>query len=770
MPDVITTRHLPTFAGGGCLAFPWAFVFVGRAGRLAFDPVWPGWLIFILAVLFFAGALWSYIGASRRIGLSSAAALLFLRCCAIAVAMLGLLRPTLVQERLLREEAALALLVDTSSSMGVRDMPEGLSRTEALRKALASNAVAYRILSRKTILREFRFGGGIKRLSRPLIEASEEIEPLESSTAIGSALEEVSRPGGSPVGAVVLFSDGISNSGPDPLEAAIGLASAGIPVFSVGVGSEDVTRWKDASVLDISASRRVSEGDTLRVRATVALTGCEGDEVSVNLLFDGERVARKIIPVERPDQLARVEFDYVPKAPGYRKVTVEVPVITDEVIATNNSASTFTEVRFTSIPVLYIEEALRWEYKFLKRVLASTKEISLDDRLLVMPRRSKPVSLPGSLEDWGAYRVVILGDLRRSALTEEQMRHLRRAVEEGTGLAIIGGLRNFGSEGFSGTPIADLLPVVASPGGPQLERPVRFTPIPGVSHPLISPPEGMSPGENIWKKLPLLDGAVKVKGAKPGAFVLAKGASPSGALLTTEVEPPILVVQRYGRGRTLALLADSTWRWAMGEEEARKFHRWFWHEVIYWLASEESPRGLSVRIFLDRLRLRLGKDLPVTIEARDSGGNPLKGGEVRLSAVGPSGNAVMLPVTYRSKSYVSTYRPDEPGDYMLKATLLQDGKEVASSSARFHAFREDLETRRLAPDFFTLREICAQTGGAFARLQDLHQLLLKLSKRQERREITIPLRRKIWNSWFVAFLFLLLLGAEWFWRRRLGLI
>ncbi len=765
------SEPLNAFVPACSIVFSSAFAFVPKGGELVFDPVWPGWLIFLLAALFFAGALWSYLDASRRIGFSNAATLLFLRSCAIAVAMLGLLRPALKRERLLKEQGALAILVDASSSMTIRDMPEGLSRAEALNRALASCAVPYRVLGQKTVLREFRFGKDIKSLSKPLIEAFDEIEPIESSTAIGTALEKVLRSGGSPpISAILLFSDGISNCGSDPFEVAVDLADARIPVFSLGIGSEDSTRWKDASVLDIFASRRISEGDTLRVRTVLALSGYEGDEVPVNLLFDGERVARKTVPVERFEQLARVEFDYIPKAPGYRKVGVEVPLMADEVITTNNSASTFTEVRFTSIPVLYIEGALRWEYKFLKRALAPTREITLDDRLIVMPSRSGPMPLPKSVEDWKAYRVVILGDLQRDALTQEQMKHLRQAVEEGTGLAIIGGLQNFGPGGFVGTPIADLLPVVPAPAEPEIQKPLRFSPVPGASHPLLSVPEQISRGENIWQKLPLLDGAVSVKEAKPGAFVLATGTRPTRIYRGPGPDPPLLLVERYGRGRTLVLLADSTWRWAMGEEASRKFHRWFWHEVIYWLAAEESPAGLSVRIVLDRLRLPLGEELPVSIEARDSGGSPLRNAEVRLSAVGPAGNAVMLPVTFRSNSYVCTYRPEGPGDYTLKATLLEDGKEVTSSSASFHIFEEDLETRRLSADFFTLREIATRTGGTFTKLEGLQELLSKLSRFEGRREITIPVRTEVWNSWFAAFLFLLLLAAEWFWRRRLGLI
>ena len=86
-----------------------------------------------------------------------------------------------------------------------------------------------------------------------------------------------------------------------------------------------------------------------------------------------------------------------------------------------------------------------------------------------------------------------------------------------------------------------------------------------------------------WAGLPQLEGVNLVAGVKPGATVLLEHPT----LRAGDRPMPVLVVGEHGKGRTLALLTDSAWRWgflASGRDgdDGRAYTR-FMENAVRWL-------------------------------------------------------------------------------------------------------------------------------------------------------------------------------------------
>src|SRR5262249_52770935 len=137
-------------------------------------------------------------------------------------------------------------------------------------------------------------------------------------------------------------------------------------------------------------------------------------------------------------------------------------------------------------------------------------------------------------------------------------------VEAGGGLAMIGGDLSFSSGGYMRSPLADILPVELLDDMLAPERLVsteefrgRLTPT-GRYHPITALSLDGRGNADRWNTLPLLEGLNLVGRARPQAQVLLEHPFLKGS----DGQPlPVVAAEEVAKGRTLALLTDTAWRW-----------------------------------------------------------------------------------------------------------------------------------------------------------------------------------------------------------------
>jgi Ca-activated chloride channel family protein len=166
-----------------------------------------------------------------------------LLCLALTGLALALARPeTTVAVPV--ERASVVLVTDTSGSMSATDVEP--SRLDAAKDA------AERFLDR--VPDELRVGlVAFSDAPNTVLRPTDEREPVRAAierlradggTATGDALDSALRALGtrnddSPPAAVVLLSDGATQAGRDPADVAREAATAGVPVYTVALGTED---------------------------------------------------------------------------------------------------------------------------------------------------------------------------------------------------------------------------------------------------------------------------------------------------------------------------------------------------------------------------------------------------------------------------------------------------------------------------------------------------------------------------------------------------
>ena len=728
----------------------------------AIDPIAPWPVVALIAALVVALTLIPYRKKLRATSGRWRWVVLGLRLAALALCLLAALRPSLLLLSKVKQTMTIVFLTDTSGSMSLGGEAGGQTRLAAAQRTLTSALEAVKDLGADVVPKVLTFDA-------ELHEPKPDEAPVADGrvTATGTALEEAAkRYAASRVLRMVLLSDGASNAGPDPTFVAESLRDQRIPVVTVGFGSETTgNENRDIAVRDLEAGPIVYAKTQLEVFAKLDVRGYANETLKVALRVEG-----------KPDPVARAEvkvppgvtelnlrgLKWTPDTPGETKVTLTVDPMKGELLSTNNESSTYVTVLKGGISVLYLSgPSSPWEKRFVGRVLDASDKIQLT--LQVLFERAG-ADLDAAFQR-GKYDVYILGDLPAEFLSRVQQKALADNIRNGAGLMMLGGRSSFGSGGWTGTEIADVLPVEIHPGDGQLEPEggIKVIPNPlGLDSYVLRLAPTASENRAIWESLPPLVGTNRFD-AKLAGRVWAQ----------TSENQPVIVALETGRGRSLAF-GGETWPWARNlfDERARTAHLNFWRNAILWLSHKEDEGETQVRLELDRRRVALGQKLEITAIARDAKGQPITDAEfktvvtrndpeakpesVSLSRLGESAKGPFLPVA-------------DPGEYKVEVTATQAGQVLGSASARFLVYDDDREMRRTAADLASLRAIAKASEGVYLPPEQLEKYLREL-KAEIVPDYTTQREVRLWDSWPVLLLFATLLTLEWFIRKRSGMI
>ena len=743
----------------------------------------PPWLGAAVVVAALALTLFFY---ARNRGAGNARHLAYLtalRLFAVLLVSLLALKPLVTASIERTREGERIILVDTSGSMAVRDYPNLPGRLDSVKALLAPGSPSIAALSKRFKVEVDAFD------SRPRGETSaasvSSLAPSGSATDVAAALSDAAeRLKGRKDAGIILLSDGIETAA-QPADY-----TGGVPVVSVGVGSRLSAEgtFKDLIVSSVevlpAGQPVVSKGNLAQIAVSVEGLGLAGLVTPVQLKdAAGVVVAQDNVAVdaERGDQ--RVVLSFTPAEKGNFKYTVEIPPRPEETIRENNVQTLNITVTDPQIRVLYVEGTLRWEYRYVKRVLERDPNV----RLLALVRLSERTfyqqgnvtdveltGFPKDLDTLKRFNVIILGDLPASALSAQDMTNVRDAVRGGAGLVMLSGYNSFADGGYAGTPLADVLPVTldAADGGQDKNAFVPALTDQGEVSPIFA---GITdyfagPGRRAAREIPALLGQTKIGAPKPGATVLAVNPLRSDAAGSL----PVLVTQAYGSGRSAAFAADTTWQWwstMKGLDLDSPFVR-FWGQMARWLArreGEDETGKPGVTAYVDKAYYSLGDEVVLTAEVRGADGLLSDKAAVDAAVAGPEPTKIPMGTIAGSKgSYTGRLKPSQPGTYEIAVNASEGGAALGEAKAGFEVGVENVELRRIDLDEDYLRKVAAESGGTYMPLVEFPTWAAKERSAGEAETVVEVLNLRQTRVLYPLFLlFVVMVTVEWVWRKRI---
>lgn len=748
-------------------------------GRFGFD-LRPGIaLLVLIALLVFGFVYFVYLRPRVRLKKGSTVVLFGLRAALLILIIVLLLRPVVVVSSVIPRSSYVAVVVDDSLSMKLKDGPGGATRLDTVKQTIFSeNAGQKSFISKlderfKTNL--YGFSGSLARLQNPNSLNGEG----RSSDLSGALDETLKRSSGMPLSAIVVATDGAANVPSDFAATLRELRARDIAVFTMGVGN--TSRAMDAELVRINMPRRVLVGSRLNIEAFVGLSGYNSSRVLLSVREDGRAIKTEEFNLRGNDTQA-VNLEVTPTTPGVHRYTVEITPLDGELTVDNNKQDALVEVVEGPLRVLYVEGEPRWELgKIRESLQPNEKNVTLVSlqrtgenkfyRQGIGNQQELLTGFPKTEEELFSYDALIIGSVEAAFFTADQLRNIEAFVaRRGGGLLALGGRLAFNAGKYKGTALEDLLPVTLD--GRITDDANSFAPVykpqltaAGQNHPITRLNDDRGISQKTWNELPPVSVSEVLNGVKPGASVLLEAKRIAGGPAITV---PLLIQQRYGRGQTLALTATDTWRWRMRMDSKNNAHETFWRQMLRYLVSG-TPLQTEVRAAQDVSVM--DDTVRIVADIRDKRFNPVSDARATARITKPSGSVVEVPLKFTTlndvNTYVGVFKADELGEH--KIDLMASSGSVGQVSGKASMLVSDInrEYFGVAQNGDLLKRIAAETGGKYYSPVEAQSLLDDLTYRQ-----TPYSERVTKDLWDMPINFMLIIGlvtAEWFLRKREGL-
>ena len=748
-------------------------------GQFGFDVRPRVWLLILLAILVGVFIYFVYVRPRLRVGRRMTVVLATLRTALIALVIFMLLKPVVVVSSVVPRSSYVALAIDDSLSMKLQDTPARATRLDYAKQMLLSPPASGKssFISRL----EEKFKTNLYGFSGEVVGVPDgnTLYGEGRTTDVTGALDEIAkRSSGMPLSAIVLATDGASNVSRDLSATLRDLRARDVPVFTIGVG--DTARPLDAELTRMTLPRRVLVGSRANIEAFVSLSGYGATKVLMSVREDGRAIKTEEFNLRGNDTQA-VSLEIIPSNPGFRRYTVEVTPLDGEVTIENNKQEAMVEVIEGPLRILHVEGEPRWELGKIRESLAPTEKnvtlVSLQRtgenkfyRQGIGAQQELVSGFPKTEEELFAYDGLVLGSVEAGFFTIDQLRNIEAFVSRrGGGLLALGGRLSFDGGKYKGTLIADLLPLTLE--GRNVNDGESFAPIykaqltgAGQAHPITRLNEDRAVSQKTWNDLPPISVSEGLKTVKPGASVLLEAKRAGGSSPAV----PLLALQRYGRGQTLAFTASDTWRWRMRMDSKSNAHETFWRQLLRYLVSG-TPRQIEagaeqdVYVMDDTVR--------VVADIRDKHFNPVNDARATARITKPSGATLDVPLKFTSINdanvYTGEFKADELGQHGIE--LIAASASIGQVGAKSTVLVSDLnrEFYSAAQNSDLLKRIAAETGGKYYQLGDLQSLLDDLTYRKT--PYSERVTKDLWDMPINFFLIIGLLCAEWFLRKREGL-
>lgn len=704
---------------------------------------------------------WTYKTTIPPVSRARKIVLIALRSISLALILLLLAEPLVRLTRTSTRRVVVALVADNSLSMTLTDRAG--SREARLREIVTDRA--WNDIAPDVVIEHYQIAPELEAIQ------PESLSLRGASTDIASALARIVNRQDDVPALVVLASDGNYNAGANPLSQA---ERSSIPIFTIGIG--DSLEQKDVSVAKLTSNSIAYMESTVPVDAFIKLAGYDthsGVPLKLSLYEDNRLLEERTLQATGASSSQgealeyAVRFSYTPKSEGLKKLTVRVGALPEEATTKNNSRSFVVKVLKNKLRTVVVAGAPGPDAAAVMQTLESDKNsepsifYQTPDGRLRGERTTASFSQAASTAD-----CLVLVGFPTAYSTQQNLSTVLTTVDSKqiplffiSGRTIdLGKLRQ----------LERLLPFTVSGARIDEQQVVASIPLQQQSNVLVSP-DGAAHA-STWEKLPPIYSTLGVYKAKPEATVLA-----TMKMQGVPLSVPLIVSRNIGAQKSIAILGYGIGRWKLlagASTETEAFFASWLSTATRWLAVREEDKRLRVEPEKDLFSQ--GEPVAFTGQAYSETLEPLDEADIRLEAVEQSTQQRFETLLHSigDGRYESSLSGLPEGEYVYTATAKVNLQPIGTVHGRFSVGEQSLEFSETKLNTTLLRQISALSGGSYEDGSRYHALLERLKTHPALKPESKATVRELdmWNAPLLFFVIILCAGAEWFIRKRSGMV
>src|SRR5690606_8911836 len=146
--------------------------------------------------------------------------------------------------------------------------------------------------------------------------------------------------------------------------------------------------------------------------------------------------------------------------------------------------------------------------------------------------------------------------------------------------------------------------------------------------------------------------------------------------------------------------------------------------------------------------------------------------EVKVQVRGNEQESEIILNSLGNGLYEGTFETSKPGDYTFSGEAKLENLSLGKDDGSFNIGEIDIEMLNPGMNYEFLNSLAGRTGGKYFhqdKYQELFSILKKINENASREKIETS-EINLWSSEWLMALIILLLGAEWFLRKRAGML
>ncbi|NTV83451.1 MAG: hypothetical protein HGA23_04000 [Bacteroidales bacterium] len=538
------------------------------------------------------------------------------------------------------------------------------------------------------------------------------------------------------VGALILASDGIYNTGTNPVYQAKEWPH---PVYTIALG--DTSSRMDLILAKVNFNRMVFLNNKFPVEVVIRAYDAAGKSSRIKIFQDNNLLQSQDFSIDKNDFTQSIQFVLDAKRSGLQKYQIVLEQVEGEVLTANNRKEIFIEVLDARSKVLLISGAPHPDISALNQAITSNMNYEVDEVLLE--------DFNGKLED---YSMVILHQLPSVNNPADQL--LRSVAEKQIPALFILGLQ---SDFARFNQLNPGLKITTSP------KPVFEESIPFVSQGFTA--FSLTENTRAWlSDLPPLICPLGDYQVANSSRILMKQ-----RIGSIETSRPMILLSETLDGRSGVISGEGLWKWRLYNYARTKDHQAFnelVNKIVQYLSLKDQKKNFRI---YSQTSFRETEPVIFDAEVYNESYELTNEPEVELIIKNEEDRQFPFVFNKTGNAYHLDAGNFPPGNYTYQAQAVA-GNNIFSAAGQFSVSAIDLEALNIVADHQLLYQLAEGSGGKMFYPANLDQLADDILAREDIRPVTYTRKKYedlLNNGWILAVI-IGLLTMEWFLRKRAG--